>query len=107
MDTCSTTFGDDVSCECVIVLACYSNDLLLNMPDDKLKNIKHLVLCEGQLADSDKEAEEFSAGFYCALLEQHKDIRESICAGFKRVEKNVNNRSVQFHYYANGDEIKL
>ena len=87
---------------CVFVMACYSQNLLEHMPEDKRKNIDHLVLCEGEL--SDEEAQQFSAGFYSALLNDKLTIASSIRQGIERISEATQkvNRSVTFHYYARG-----
>ena len=87
---------------CLLVMACHSHNLLKHMPEDKLTNIDHLIVCEGEL--SDEESQEFSAGFYSALFHEQMSIASSIRIGVERIGMTVGKakRSVTFHYYANG-----
>merc|ERR1712146_315144 len=72
---------------CLLVMACHSYNLLKHIPEEKLKNIEHLVLCKGKL--SDKESQQFSAGFYCALLHEQLTIASSIRKGFERIGMTI------------------
>ena len=110
-------FGaSDSSATCLLVMASHS-DALFNkyMPEGKLKNIDHLVLREGKL--DDKEFQQFSAGFYSALLHDQLTIASSIRRGFERIDKTIplSSRSrvgntvdlARFRYYANGVERSI
>ena len=90
---------------CLLVMACHSHNLLKHMPEDKLTNIDHLVLCEGKL--SDEESQQFSAGFYSALLHDELTIASSIRKGFERIGMTIGKakRTVQLIYYSNGSKV--
>ena len=93
--------------ECVLVMACHSQNLLAKMPLNELSKIKHLVLCEGLL--SVDEAKHFTAGFYSALLHHKMSIAQSIHQGDRNIIKMMeeSTRTVTLHYYLNGVEKSI
>ena len=107
-DMIGNVFGNsESSAICLLVMACHSYNLLKHIPEEKLKNIEHLVLCKGKL--SDKESQQFSAGFYCALLHEQLTIASSIRKGFERIGETIKQgeRTVGFEliYYSKGLEV--
>ena len=90
--------------ECVLVMACHSQNLLANMPPNERSKIKHLVLCEGLL--SVDEAKHFTAGFYSALLHHKMSIAQSIHQGDRNIKGMIEQgtRTVTLYYYLNGVE---
>ena len=93
--------------ECVLVTACHSNDMIVDLDQEKASKIKNLIVCEGQL--SDNEATQVAVAFYGALLYKKLTIASAARVAAEFLDQAIvkSQRSVKLHFYQNGIEIPI